>query len=123
MSINTKIDGDPASIRAVSGWLNNTLASQLTTSADDLAKVKGLAEAGWEGESGDTFANRTRGAVLKVDDFVVQVQGYATHMDTLAGQVRQAQTDMARSVRMPPPLGWWSRNRSSSSPPMTTPTR
>ncbi|MBL1074296.1 hypothetical protein JK358_07790 [Nocardia sp. 2] len=95
MSIDTKIDGDPASIRAVAGWLRDTLGSQLTTSADDLAKVRNLAESGWDGETGDAFTTMARNTCLKVDDFVIEVQGCATQLDALAGQVQQAQTEMA----------------------------
>ncbi|QLY33936.1 hypothetical protein H0264_18405 [Nocardia huaxiensis] len=95
MGIDTKIDGDPASVRAVGTWLRDSLACQLTTAADDLAKVKNLAESGWEGKAGDGFAENARNTCVKVDDFVIQVQGYATQFDTLAGDIEQAQAEMA----------------------------
>ncbi|GAB2632567.1 hypothetical protein GCM10027088_03660 [Nocardia goodfellowii] len=94
MSIDTKIDGDPTSIRAVAAWLRDTLASQLSASADDLAKVKVQADSAWEGAAGDAFATKVRNTATKTDEFVTKVRGYATEFDTLAGQVQQAQADM-----------------------------
>ncbi|MGA6204597.1 hypothetical protein [Nocardia testacea] len=98
MSIDTKIDGDPASIRAAAAWLRDTLAGQLSTSVTDLDRVRGLAESGWDGESGDAFATKTRETADKANGFVTEVRKYATELDALAGQVQQAQLDMS-SIR------------------------
>lgn len=95
MSIDTRIDGDPASIRAAAGWLRDTLASQLAISVTDLDKVRGLAEAGWDGEAGEAFATKTRDTANKTNGFVGEVQRYANELDLLAGQVQQAQADMS----------------------------
>ncbi|WP_280459210.1 hypothetical protein [Nocardia carnea] len=95
MSINTKVDGDPASIRAAAGWLRDTLAGQLSIAVTDLDKVRGLAEAGWDGESGEAFAIKTRNTANKANGFVTEIQKYATELDALAGQVQQAQVDMS----------------------------
>ncbi|MFC9894534.1 WXG100 family type VII secretion target [Nocardia sp. NPDC127579] len=94
MSIDTEVDGDPTSIRAVGAWLRDTLASQLASSADDLAKVKVLADSAWEGEAGDAFSTKMQNTVTKTDEFVAKVRGYATEFDNLANQVQQAQSDM-----------------------------
>ncbi|MFD3461592.1 hypothetical protein ACFWVM_17910 [Nocardia fluminea] len=95
MALNTKIDGDPNSIRAVAGWLRDTLATQLDISATDLNGVRMLAEAGWDGEAGDAFATKVRGAFTKTDTFADDVRSYATHFDNLANDVQLAQTDMS----------------------------
>ncbi|MFD3594889.1 hypothetical protein ACFWU5_19365 [Nocardia sp. NPDC058640] len=95
MALNTKIDGDPNSIHAVASWLRDTLASQLDISATDLNAVRMLAESGWDGESGDAFATKIRGAYTKTDTFADDVRSYATHFDNLANDVRLAQTDMS----------------------------
>ncbi|MGW0178648.1 hypothetical protein [Nocardia sp. NPDC003345] len=95
MGIDTRVDGDPASIRAAAGWLRDTLAGQLSISVTDLDKVRGLAESGWDGEAGDAFAAKTRNTANKANGFVTEVQKYATALDTLAGEVQQAQADMS----------------------------
>ncbi|WP_280434598.1 hypothetical protein [Nocardia carnea] len=95
MTIDTKIEGDPASIRASAAWLRDTLGNQLSTAVNDLDKVRGLAESGWDGESGDAFVTKTREAATKANTFLTEVQKYATALETLAGQVQQAQLDMS----------------------------
>lgn len=94
MALNTKIDGDAASTRAAASWLRDSLAHQLDESATDLNGVRMLAEAGWDGESGEVFATKVRGAFNKTDTFANDVRTYATHFDTLAGDIQLAQTDM-----------------------------
>ncbi len=99
MTLNTKIDGDPNSIHAVASWLRDTLASQLEISATDLNGVRMLAESGWDGESGDAFATKVRGAYTKTDTFAEDVRSYATHFENLANDVQLAQTDMSNIRR------------------------
>ncbi|MGW5454948.1 hypothetical protein [Nocardia sp. NPDC003979] len=94
MTVNTKIDGDPASLRAVAGWLRDTLANQLDMSATDLNSVRMLAESGWDGEAGDAFTVKARGAFTKTDGLADEVRTYAAHFDSLAGDIQTAQTDM-----------------------------
>ncbi|MBF6354039.1 hypothetical protein IU449_05645 [Nocardia higoensis] len=95
MSIDTKIDGDPTSIRAAASWLRDSLASQLSVSSGDLDRVKVLAESGWDGEAGEAFTIKVRNTSNKSHDLVTEVQRYATEIDSLANMVEQAQVDMA----------------------------
>ncbi|MBF6418474.1 hypothetical protein IU436_06265 [Nocardia farcinica] len=95
MSIDTKIDGDPASVRAAASWLRDSLASQLAASVDDLDRVTVLAEAGWDGEAGDAFAVKVRNTSNKTNDFVGEVLRYATELEELAGAIELAQAEMS----------------------------
>lgn len=121
MTISTKIEGDPASIRASAVWLRDTLGSQLSTAVDDLDKVRGLAESGWDGESGDAFVTKTREAATKANTFLTEVHKYATALDTLAGQVQQAQLDMS-TVRTHATEAGLTLTGNRSSSPATSPT-
>lgn len=98
MPIDTKIEGDPASVRAAATWLRDSLGGKVSDAIDSVYAARSTAESGWDGGAGEHFrARMTRGAV-KADDLNKAVTDNAQNFDTFAADLQRFQADM-QSVR------------------------
>ncbi|MFD1811796.1 WXG100 family type VII secretion target [Rhodococcus gannanensis] len=93
MSIDTSIDGDPASIRAAADWLR-ALATEVGAAADGLYRARNLAEAGWDGDASDGFCSRVSSTASKADELVSAIGAQAQAFDDVAAGIERAQEDM-----------------------------
>jgi hypothetical protein len=100
MSIDTRLDGNPGSIRASADWLGGQLATAVEQSVTDLFAVRDQAETGWQGGAGPAFhakmdAGGRRASQLRgdVDRAAGAFRAYADDLTTA-----QSGMDRARSI-------------------------
>lgn len=91
MPLETRLEGNPAAIRACAAYLRSELCSR----ADDLAGVtirqRSVLASAWEGSSGDAFGVRARALAGAADDFVAQGTATAAALEGVAVALKQAQ--------------------------------
>ncbi|MGH3620780.1 MAG: hypothetical protein ACRDQ5_03195, partial [Sciscionella sp.] len=96
MPIDTKIEGDPESVRASAHWVRDSLASRVTHTASQIYTARNRADAGWRGEAAEGFRDTmTRGAD-RADEFGSQATTMAQKFDDVAASLHRAQTEMER---------------------------
>lgn len=96
MPINTRIDGDPATVFSAADWIRNPLASGITHTADQVYAARNRADAGWHGGASEAFRDMmTRGAA-SVDDFGDSANEMAGRFDNVAAELQRAQREMQR---------------------------
>ncbi|MFI6433217.1 hypothetical protein [Rhodococcus oryzae] len=98
MPIDTRIDGNPESIRAAASWLRTSLATETTSAVDQLYKARNLADAGWDGTAGDGFVARSTDSASKADELAAVIGEQAQAFDNSAADLQRSQDEM-RAVR------------------------
>jgi hypothetical protein len=98
MPIDTRIDGNPESIRAAASWLRTSLATETTAAVDQLYKARNLADAGWDGTAGDGFVTRSTVSAAKADELAAVIGEQAQAFDNSAAELQRSQDEM-RAVR------------------------
>lgn len=98
MTINTRIEGSPESVRGVSHWLRNSLANGTSEAATEIYTSRNNAEAGWQGPASEAFCTKMSAAGKKTEQFSSAITANAQHIDTYAAELQRAQDDM-RAVR------------------------
>ncbi|MCZ4558167.1 hypothetical protein O4215_21635 [Rhodococcus maanshanensis] len=98
MSIDTRIDWNPESIRVAARWLRSSLAVETTSAVDQLYKARNLADAGWDGTAGDGFVARSTGSASKADELAAVIGEQAQAFDESAAELQRSQNEM-RAVR------------------------
>ncbi|WP_156042484.1 hypothetical protein [Rhodococcus sp. UNC363MFTsu5.1] len=94
MPIDTRVDGNPESIRAAAAWLRTSLGPMVVSAADQLYQARNTADAGWDGTAGDGFSARATVSAGKADDLATAVAHQALAFDEAAAQLQRAQDDM-----------------------------
>jgi hypothetical protein len=97
MPIDTRIDGDPASIRASADWLRNRLAVQVDHCVDELFGARDDADAGWRGDAGPAFSSRMDAAARTSDTLRADAERVAQSFNTYADDLSTAQAGMERA--------------------------
>lgn len=97
MSINTKIEGDPGSIRASADWLNKSLATAVDQSVTDLLAVRDQAETAWKGDTGPIFSGKMDKGGRNANDLVSHTQAAARAFNSYADDLTTAQAAMDRA--------------------------
>ncbi|PRX44333.1 hypothetical protein B0I33_112211 [Prauserella shujinwangii] len=96
MPIDTRIEGDPASVTEVAAWVRDALASRVTDTASKIYDARNNADAGWHGPAAEVFRDRmTQGAQL-TDEFAGTARKMAQKFDELAADPRRAKAEMER---------------------------
>ncbi|RVW08234.1 hypothetical protein EGT67_17675 [Prescottella agglutinans] len=98
MSIDTRVDGNPESIRGAATWLRATLAPAVSAGVDDLYRARTTAQAGWEGTAGEGFASRAGSSAAKAEELSEAVTRYAQEFDNAAAELQRTQ-DRMREIR------------------------
>ena len=99
MSLETRLDGDPGAICAVSAWLNGTLGEAADTAATSALQQRSRMASAWEGAAGDAFGGRATALGRACDDLQGQTGRVAGDLDALAAALRTAQTGLAQVRR------------------------
>jgi uncharacterized protein YukE len=99
MVIDTRIEGDPAGIRASARWLKNRLASGVDQTVTEMRGVRDAAAAGWQGGAGPAFQARMDGGSRKADDLRTDIETAANSLSVYADDLDDVQQGMARTRR------------------------
>ncbi|PTR36698.1 hypothetical protein C8K38_12391 [Rhodococcus sp. OK611] len=94
MPIDTRIDGNPESIRAAATWLRTSLATETTSTVDQLYKARNLADAGWDGTAGEGFVTRSTDSASKADELAAVIGEQAQAFDDSAAQLQRSKDEM-----------------------------
>ena len=97
MPINTKIDGDPESIRAAGRWLRATLSSGVEDCAGDVYKARDESESGWRGQAGPAFRTKMTSGGKKADELARDADRAGQSFQTFADELQTAQAGMVRA--------------------------
>jgi uncharacterized protein YukE len=97
MSIDTRIEGDPASIRASADWLGKSLAAAVDQSVTDLFAVRDEAEAGWQGDAGPAFHGKMDAGGRRANDLRGDVDQVSGAFHSYADDLTTAQSGMERA--------------------------
>ncbi|WP_204163750.1 hypothetical protein [Nocardioides solisilvae] len=95
MSIDTEIEGSPASLRATGGWLRDDVAATLDDGVDHLLHVGRQAEAAWEGQAGEAFSGTVRTLAAPVDSAQAKIGGVGDSLLAYADRLESLQSRMA----------------------------
>ena len=95
MSVDTEIQGSPASIASAATWLRDSLAVAVGSAADRMNDARKSADDSWQGEAGDQFSSCMAGARDKTDDLESATTTMANDLDEFAEKLRGCQSDMA----------------------------
>ena len=97
MSINTRIEGDPGSIRGSADWLTTSLATAVDQSVTDVFAVRDQAETGWQGDAGPAFHRKMDVGARKANDLRAGIERAAGAFISYADDLTTAQSGMQRS--------------------------
>ncbi|EIE99194.1 WXG100 family type VII secretion target [Saccharomonospora glauca] len=97
MSIDTKIEGDPETIRTAARWLRNTLAEAVHDCTTQIYAARTDTEADWTGPAGDAFREKMTNGGKKADGIADDARSAADHFDRFADDLHTAQTRMERA--------------------------
>jgi uncharacterized protein YukE len=97
MPIDTKIEGDPASIRTSADWLNKSLATAVDQTVTDVFAVRDQAERAWQGDAGPNFHGKMDKGGRNANDLVTHAQSAGTAFNAYADDLTTAQAAMDRS--------------------------
>lgn len=96
MPINTKIEGNPESIRSATEWIRGSLAKQVQHVTSQVFSVRNRAESGWHGEAGGAFTHKMTTGGRQGDDFHEAILNSAAQADDVAAALQGAQREMGR---------------------------
>lgn len=94
MSIDTEIQGQPATISAAGAWLRDQLADKLGDAADRLNDARRDAEASWDSEAGEQFVASMSQGRATVDDLEQAAKKMGEDLEDFAEKLRTCQQDM-----------------------------
>jgi hypothetical protein len=97
MSIDTGVDGDPASIRAGADWLRGRLAANVDKCVDDLFAARDEADGAWGGAAGPAFSARMDTAGRRSDALRADAERVAQSFHAYADDLTTAQAGMERA--------------------------
>lgn len=95
MSIDTRIEGDPDSVRATAGWLRDEFAVMIDATADTMYSSRNNMDSAWDGPTSELACTKMTGAAQRVVDMAAAARTCAAAIDEFAAALRSAQDRMA----------------------------
>jgi hypothetical protein len=95
--IDTRIEGDPESIRAAASWLRSSLQPALDHCGSQVYRARTTAEAGWQGSAGDAFRDKMSVAGKAIDSLHADGGALSASFDDYAASLQTAQAGMRRA--------------------------
>lgn len=92
--LDTRIDGTPASIRAVGRWLKDSFGDQAETMATSVFRARSDASGAWEGDASTAFGDRAKVLANAADSARDSAVLAEQDVETLAVALRRALDDM-----------------------------
>ena len=96
MPLDIEVKGDPASIRAIAGWLGTASAS-VDDSGAKVRRTRGESETGWLGSAGDGFRTVATRVAAKVAELATDLGGTRDALNAHAGDLDAVKAEMARA--------------------------
>ncbi|HEY9474746.1 MAG TPA: hypothetical protein VIS06_12955 [Mycobacteriales bacterium] len=97
MPVDTRIDGDPESIRSVGRWLRSDLARSVDDRVTEVNHLRTASEAYWQADSGTAFrASATRGA-RNADELAHDADRVGQSFEVYADDLHTALAGMGRA--------------------------
>jgi uncharacterized protein YukE len=97
MPIDTRMDGEPSSIRASADWLGKSLATAVDQSVTDLFGVRDQADASWQGDAGPAFHAKMDAGGRSANELRGDVDRVAAAFHSYADDLTTAQSGMERA--------------------------
>ncbi|WP_309133878.1 hypothetical protein [Cellulomonas sp.] len=97
-TVDARIEGEPASIRAVSSWLSGTLAPAATQAADTSRSQLDRAAEAWDGTASEAAQGRIATLSTRTTELGTTVSDTARSLDTLAAALEAEQAEMDRAL-------------------------
>lgn len=96
MPIDTKIEGNPESVRGVAHWLRGSLGTCVADAASMIYNARNAADAGWQGDAGEAFRVKMTDGAKKTDNLATAASDCAQQFDDYAVELQRALADMGR---------------------------
>lgn len=96
MPVDTKIEGNPESLRGAANWLRGSLKSAIKGATDKVYGARNDAEGGLRGEAADALHAKLATGGKQADDFEQTIAQAAQQADAAADVMQQVQQDMQR---------------------------
>jgi hypothetical protein len=96
MPIDTKIAGNPESVRGAAHWMRGSLGEGIFEAASQIYNARNRADAGWHGAASDEFRGKMTGGAQKSDQLAAAAIDSAQKFDDYAAALHRAQEDMHR---------------------------
>ncbi|MGH3519871.1 MAG: hypothetical protein ACRDQ7_21290 [Haloechinothrix sp.] len=96
MPIDTKIAGNPESVRGAAHWMRNSLGKAIGDAATQVYNARNRADSGWSGPASEEFRDKMTGGAQKADDLETAATDSAQKFDDYAADLHRAQEDMRR---------------------------
>ncbi|PRW65230.1 WXG100 family type VII secretion target [Actinopolyspora mortivallis] len=97
MAIDTRIEGNPESIRAVARWLRSDLAGAVHDCASQTHRVRARSERAWTGTAGSAFRDTLARATPEADELSRDIEGVGRSFERYADDLYTAQQGMRRA--------------------------
>ncbi|MGH3972991.1 MAG: hypothetical protein ACRDS9_06670 [Pseudonocardiaceae bacterium] len=97
MPINTKIEGNPESIRAAARWLRGDLSSGVHDCVTQIYHTRDNAEWAWQGEAASGFRNKMSSGGKKADELAADTDRAGQSIEAFADDLQTAQAGMTRA--------------------------
>jgi uncharacterized protein YukE len=99
-STDTRLGGDPASIRAVAAWFRDTLAPRVQDATAAAAHIRRARLEAWDDFAGRAFAARLAAGHMKMEAFAEAIRRRARLLDEIADVLEHAEAQMAEADRL-----------------------
>ena len=99
MTLETRLEGDPGALCAVSDWLSGTMGDAADTAATSALEQRSQLASAWEGSAGDAFGQRATALAKACDALHARTGRVADDINMLASALRTAQTGLAEVRR------------------------
>ncbi|WP_157182993.1 DUF1269 domain-containing protein [Sciscionella marina] len=96
MPIETKVEGNPGSMRAAANWLRQDFSRAIHGANDKVYGARNSAASGLRGDAADSLQNKLTTGARQADDFTEGISGVSQKVDAAADILQQVQTDMQR---------------------------
>lgn len=96
MPIDTKIAGNPDSVRGAAHWMRDSLGKGISEATSQIYNARNRADAGWRGPASEGFRNKITGGARKCDQLAAAATDSAQKFDDYAAELQRAQDDMRR---------------------------
>ena len=97
MPINTKIEGNPESIRAAARWLRGDLSSGVYDCVTQIYQTRDNAEWTWQGQAASGFRDKMSSGGKKADELAADADRAGQSIEVFADDLQTAQAGMARA--------------------------